>query len=266
MLSKTGVFDSGLGGLVITSALIKALPQYDYLYLGDTAHLPYGDKTSGRILKYTLDSLNYLISQDCKLIIIACNTATSICLRYIQQKYIPAHAPDVKVLGVVIPTVEVALSDNCCRIGVIATQATTNSHIYQTELKKINPNISVTEIATPRLVPMIEHNCFDDMEETLRSYLAQFPKLDSLILGCTHYPLIKEYCRRLLPQTKIISQDELMGAKLADYLHRHPEIETKLSRNGQRNFCVTRKNIDSERVAQQLYPQINVAEISILQK
>ena len=266
MLSKIGVFDSGLGGLVITSALIKALPQYDYSYLGDTAHLPYGDKTSGRILKYTLDSLNYLISQDCKLIIIACNTATSICLRYIQQKYIPAHAPDVKVLGVVIPTVEVALSDNCCRIGVIATQATTNSHIYQTELKKINPNISVTEIATPRLVPMIEHNCFDDMEETLRSYLAQFPNLDSLILGCTHYPLIKEYCRRLLPQTKIISQDELMGAKLADYLHRHPEIETKLSRNGQRNFCVTRKNIDSERVAQQLYPQINVAEISILQK
>ena len=144
-MSKIGVFDSGLGGLVITTALIKALPQYDYLYLGDTAHLPYGDKTSGRILKYTLDSISYLIKQDCKLIIIACNTATSICLRYIQQKFIPSNAPDVKVLGVIIPTVEVALSSGEKKVGVIATQATINSHIYQTELQKINPNIDVIE-------------------------------------------------------------------------------------------------------------------------
>ena len=156
---KIGVFDSGLGGLVITKTFMNELPEYDYLYLGDTAHLPYGEKTSGRILKYTLDSLKYLIAQNCKLIIIACNTATSITLRYIQQKFIPAYAPDVKVLGVVIPTVETAIEENAKSVGIIATSATVASHIYKTELQKLDSSLLVTEVATPQLVPLIEGKC-----------------------------------------------------------------------------------------------------------
>ena len=126
---KIGVFDSGLGGLVITKSFIDSLPEYDYLYYGDSAHLPYGDKTSGRILGYTLEAMRYMISRGCKIIIIACNTATSICLRYIQQRFIPEFAPDVKVLGVVIPTVEVAVENLSRTVGVVATNATVRSHI-----------------------------------------------------------------------------------------------------------------------------------------
>ena len=260
---KIGVFDSGLGGLVITQAFIKALPDYDYLYLGDTAHLPYGEKTSGRILKYTLDSLRYLIDSDCGLIIIACNTATSIALRYIQQKFIPAYAPRVKVLGVVIPTVEAALAQPVSRVGVIATPATIKSHIYATELHKIQPSVKVTEVATPQLVPLIESNNFQYMDNLVDDYLSNFDAINSLILGCTHYPLIKDYCRRRLPDVNIISQDELMGAKLADYLHRHPEIDSQLSRQGTRRFCVTRTSPSALAVASRLIPDIEVAEISL---
>ena len=146
---KIGVFDSGLGGLVITKAFVEHLPEYDYVYYGDTKNLPYGEKTSEQVLAYTIEAIKFLIKQNCGLIIIACNTATSIALRYLQQKFIPSYAPDVKVLGVVIPTVEEALEDNAKRIGILATQATVNSHIYQQELLKLNPNLDVFEIASP---------------------------------------------------------------------------------------------------------------------
>ena len=261
---KIGVFDSGLGGLVITKAFIDTLPQYDYLYLGDTAHLPYGEKTSGRILKYTLDAMKWLIKHDCKLIIIACNTATSICLRYIQQKFIPAEAPDVKVLGVVIPTVEVALAGGEKHIGVIATKATVESHIYQTELKKINPNISVAEQATPQIVPLIESNDFSNMEKVLEDYLQPLKNVESLILGCTHYPLIKNYARKILPNCHIISQDEFMGEKLANYLKRHPEIESKLGKNQKRRFFVSRINPQAQLIAERLIPHILLEQTALL--
>ena len=260
---KIGIFDSGLGGLVITKALIQSLPEYDYLYLGDTAHLPYGEKTSGHILKYTLDSLRWLISQDCKLIIIACNTATSVALRYIQQKFIPEYAPDVKVLGVIIPTVEVALEHNHRSIGVIATEATIRSHIYRTELQKINPAVVVEEVSAPQLVPLIESNNFQYMDNIVEDYLFHFDNIDSLILGCTHYPLIKDYCRRVLPHVSIISQDELMGAKLSDYLRRHPEIDANLSQNRQRSFNVTRLMPQSSAIARRLIPQIDLRTVKL---
>ncbi len=259
---KIGVFDSGLGGLVITKAFMDRLPEYDYLYLGDTRHLPYGEKTSGRILKYTLDALRWLIKNDCKLVIIACNTATSVTLRYIQQKFIPAVAPEVKVLGVVIPTVETAVENGGRNIGVIATPATVNSHIYRIELQKLNNNLSVQELATPLLVPKIENNDFADMENIVADYLRAFQGIDRLILGCTHYPLIKEYCRKLLPQdAEVISQDELMGAKLADYLRRHTEIESCLNRNGNRRFCVTKLSPKACDVALRLIPGIKIEEV-----
>lgn len=257
---KIGVFDSGLGGLVITKALIEALPQYDYLYYGDSAHLPYGDKTSGTILNYTLRAMKYMIQNDCKLIIIACNTATAITLRYIQQRFIPVYAPDVKVLGVVIPTVEVATEQNKTRVGVIATNATVHSQIYTTELLKVNANCVVTEIAAPELVPAIENNDFAQAAAIVHHYAAYFQNCQSLILGCTHYPLVKEFFRRELPNITIVSQDELMGAKLTDYLRRHTEIETALTRGGKREFKVSRSDKSAERVAQILFDDIEIRQ------
>lgn len=255
---KIGMFDSGLGGLVITKACIEALPDYDYIYYGDTANLPYGDKTSGQILAHTLDAVKFLISQNCGLIIIACNTATSVSLRYIQQRFIPAYAPDVKVLGVVIPTVEVAAENNVSSVGVIATAATVRSHIYETELHKISPSLKVEEIAAPELVPAIENNDFAAAEKYAVQYAARFTNIQSLILGCTHYPLLKETFCRVLPGVKIVSQYELIGAKLKNYLDRHLEIDITLSRQGRQRFLVSSLNEHYQSIASRLFPEINI--------
>jgi glutamate racemase len=259
---KIGVFDSGLGGLVITKAFVELMPEYDYVYYGDTAHLPYGEKDSAQILSYTIEAIKFLIAQNCGLIIIACNTATSIALRYLQQRFIPAFSPDTKVLGVVIPTVEEALLDNARNIGVLATQATVHSQIYATELHKIKPDLNVTEIAAPELVPAIENNNFGLAEQKLQEYLAQLPDIDSLILGCTHYPLLKKCARRTLPENvHVVSQDELMGQKLQDYLKRHIEIDICLSRNHQLEVLVSHLNEHYRQVAATLFPDITVTEV-----
>lgn len=257
---KIGVFDSGLGGLVITKAFINAMPEYDYFYYGDSAHLPYGDKTSGRILNYTLDAIRYMINNDCKLIIIACNTATSIALRYLQKRFIPSFAPDVKVLGVVIPTVEVANENNSQKVGVIATSATIRSHIYRDELRKINSQAEIIEIAAPELVPAIENNDFETAHEFVREYSRSFTDCDSLILGCTHYPLLKEMFRAELPHVRIVSQDELMANKLKYYLIRHSEIESMLSKHGERCFKISSLNQHSQKVALNLFPDIHLVK------
>ncbi len=258
---KIGVFDSGLGGLVITKAFINALPDYDYVYYGDTQNLPYGEKTSGQILSYTIEAIKFLIAQKCGLIIIACNTATSIALRYLQQRFIPSFAPDVKVLGVVIPTVEAALLDNTAHVGVVATSATVRSHIYREELHKLKPDLQVSEIAAPELVPLIEADDFAAAEQMSKQYAAKFADVDSLILGCTHYPLLKNYFRYALPKVRIVSQDELMGAKLADYLRRHIEIDITLSRNQEYKFLVSNWNEHYQKVAATLFPGIPVEEV-----
>ncbi len=258
---KIGVFDSGLGGLVVTKAFKQALPEYDYVYYGDTARLPYGEKTSGQILSYTIEAIKYLIEQNCGLIIIACNTATSIALRYLQQRFIPSFAPDTKVLGVVIPTVEEAVSGNVSRIGVLATNATVRSHIYQTELQKINSKLEVFEVAAPELVPAIERDDFAAAEAAAAEYIRAFDNIDSLILGCTHYPLLKGVFRHLLPENvRVVSQDELMGAKLRDYLRRHVEIDISLSRGGSLRVLVSRLNNHYRRVADRLFSGIGIEE------
>ena len=258
---KIGVFDSGLGGLVVTKAFIEALPEYDYVYYGDTEHLPYGEKSSAQIMQYTINAIKYLISQKCGLIIIACNTATAISLRFIQQHFIPHYAPDIKVLGVVIPTVEEALLSNASKVGVIATQVTVNSHIYQQELVKLNPRLSIKEIAAPELVPAIENNDFKLAQNLSVQYASKFQDVDSLILGCTHYPLLKECFRQALPKVNIISQDELMGKKLADYLKKHIEIDICLSRNQESLFFVSNWNEHYQKVAATLVPGIPIQEV-----
>lgn len=259
---KIGIFDSGLGGLVITKAFISTMPQYDYIYYGDTHNLPYGEKTSGQILAYALEAIKFLIAQDCALIIIACNTATSITLRYIQQRFLPVYAPNVKVLGVVIPTIEEAISSATHKVGVVATTATVRSHIYQTELHKINHDLQVQEIAAPQLVPMIENNDFAKAPQLVAFYAEQFSDINSLILGCTHYPLLKKYFRDYFgDKVQVVSQDELMGAKLQNYLERHSEIANKLSHNGKYKIMVSDLNCHYNQVAATLFPDIPVQQV-----
>ncbi|MBE6445409.1 MAG: glutamate racemase [Alphaproteobacteria bacterium] len=258
---KIGVFDSGLGGLVVTKAFIDKMPEYDYVYYGDTANLPYGEKTSEQILSYTVAAIKFLVSQNCGLIVVACNTATAIALRFLQQQFMPFFAPDVKVLGVVIPTVEEALSYNAKKVGVISTRATTSSMIYRQELLKINSELEIREIASPELVPAIEGNDFAEAKKISEQYAKKFEDMDSLILGCTHYPLVKNMFRECLPQVRIISQDELMGDKLKDYLQRHIEIDICLSRNSDYKFLVSEWNGAYQKVASTLFPDIPIKKV-----
>lgn len=258
---KIGVFDSGLGGLIIAQAFIKHMPAFDYFYYGDYANLPYGDKTSEHILNYTLNAMKYMISQNCKIIVIACNTATSIALRYIQQVFLPDFAPNIKCLGVIVPTVEIAVESGFSTIGVIATKSTVNSHVYKTELLKIKPDLNVIEVAAPELVPLIENNNLEQAEDIVRQNSNYFKNCDGLILGCTHYPLLKKCFINNLPTTKIISQDEFIAQKLQDYLERHGEICEFLAQNGLRDFKVTSFNDKTQQIAKNLGIDIKLTKI-----
>ena len=240
---KIGIFDSGLGGLFVTRALTKKLPQYDYVYLGDTQRVPYGNRSRETIYQFLREAVEYLFSHDCELIIVACNTASAEALRKIQQQYLPKHYPKRRVLGVIIPTAEVALENTQTkRIGVLATQGTVRSQTYVRELKKIAPHVKIFQQAAPLLVPIIENNSMEFVDLTLRSYLEPLLKknIDTLILGCTHYPILKSRIKKLCgPRVKVISQDEIISQKLFNYLKRHPEIDRKLTKKRRRSFLVT---------------------------
>ena len=240
---KIGIFDSGLGGLFVAKTLVKDLPQYEYIYLGDTQRVPYGDRSPETVYQFLEEAVNYLFKHDCALIIVACNTASAEALRQIQQKYLPKHYPDRKILGIIIPTAEEALKDaKIKRVGVIATQGTVNSNTYRRELKKIRADVAVFQQAAPTLVPLIESNAVRFVDPILRSYLQPLlkKKIDALILGCTHYPILKKEIKKICGKDiKIISSNEIISTKLANYLQRHPEIEKKLGKNKQRKFLVT---------------------------
>lgn len=240
---KIGIFDSGLGGLFVTRALTKKLPQYDYVYLGDTKRVPYGNRSRETIYQFLREAVEYLFSHDCELIIVACNTASAEALRRVQQQYLPKHHPKRRVLGVIIPTAEVALENGRAkRIGVLATQGTVRSRTYVRELKKITPHVKIFQQAAPLLVPIIESNSIKFADPILRSYLKPLleKNIDTLILGCTHYPILKSRVKKLCgPRIKVISQDEIISEKLFDYLRRHPEIEKRLTKKRRRSFLVT---------------------------
>lgn len=240
-----GVFDSGFGGLAVLREFLQALPEYDYLYLGDNARIPYGTRSDAVVLKFTRQAVDYLFAQGCVLIILACHTASSKALRAIQQQYLPYHYPNNRVLGVVIPTVEEALARSVSgRIGVIATEGTVASNSFKIELRKLNPRVQVFQQACPLLVPIIE--CGEQDGEVadlmLRKYLTPLlaQKIDTLILGCTHYSILKPKIQALVnSQVRIICSGEVTAMKLADYLRRHPEIDCRLSRQGQRRYLTT---------------------------
>jgi glutamate racemase len=240
---KIGIFDSGIGGLIILRSIKKHLPDYDYVYLGDTKRVPYGNRSQKAIFDFTSEAIDFLFKKNCSLVIVACNSASARALRKIQREWLPKHHGERRVLGVIIPTVEEAARDNKFkRIGLIATEATINSQAFDKELKKFNQEVKVFSLATPLLVSLIENNGLKWVEEILADYLKPFKKdnLQALLLGCTHYPIIKKLIRKIVgKKIKVISQDEIIPKKLELYLKNHPEIRTKLSKNRKVDILVT---------------------------
>lgn len=240
-----GVFDSGLGGLTILKGILKELPDYDYIYLGDNARVPYGGRSPDIIYEYTRQMVDYLFRQGCQLVILACNTASSVALRRLQKEYLPQNYPQRRILGVIRPAVEVAaeLSFNN-RIGVIGTEATINSQAFPREFAKVRPDYKIFQQACPLLVPIIEAGelKWEGLDSILDKYFSYLKKKDvgALILGCTHYSLIKDKIQQHIGKNvRLVAEDKIVPLKLKDYLWRHPEIEKKISRNKKRVFLST---------------------------
>jgi glutamate racemase len=245
-----GVFDSGFGGLTILKSFLEHLPQYDYLYLGDNARTPYGNRSPELIYQFTREAVDFLFGQGCQLILIACFTASAEALQQIQQEYLPEkNQRDKKlqrrILGVIRPLVEEAIRfNNFKKIGVIGTCGTINSQTFIRELKKINPNLEIHQKECPLLVPLIEEGYYlrREAKMILRNYLRQLKlkKIDTLILGCTHYPIMLKQIRQVIGKScRILNPGEIVAKSLVEYLTRHPEIESQLSRNSQVRFFTT---------------------------
>ena len=242
-----GIFDSGYGGLTILEQIRKELPGYDYLYLGDNARTPYGTRSFDVVYRFTLQCVEYLFRQGCHLVILACNTASAKALRTIQQNDLNKIDPNRRVLGVIRPTVEeVVKFTKTKHIGLLATSGTVLSDSYPLEIHKIDPDIVVSSEACPLWVPLIENNEHQNegadyfVKKYRRNLLNQDSQIESVILGCTHYPLLYNKIARELPEgVKIISQGEIVAGSLADYLQRHPEMEEKCSRNASCRYLTT---------------------------
>lgn len=261
---KIGIFDSGLGGLFIAKHLRADLPQYDYHYFGDTARVPYGHRSQAQIYAFLKQGVKFLFDNDCQLIIVACNTASTNALRKVQQKYLPKHYPDRRVLGVIIPTAEAALAKGYTNIGVLGTKATVRSKTFVRELKKINPRVNVTQEAAPKLVPLIEKGDLKAIDPILKTYLAKLKTAEVILLGCTHYAIIKSNVKRLAGRRAVIAQTDIISGKLKDYLRRHPEIRQKLSQHKTLVLSVTKVTADvKKRAAQWFGKKITLHKIHI---
>ena len=240
-----GIFDSGIGGLTVTKEVLKQLPEYQLLYLGDIARTPYGNRSQELIYQFTEEAVGYLFEQGCQLVIIACNTASSEALRKIQQEWLPKNYPNRRVLGVIRPVAEEAVKvSRFGRIGVVGTQGTINSGAYERELKILRPDVKVFQQACPLLVPLIEEGQINRSEtmKILRNYLRPLKnqKIDTLILGCTHYPILfKQFQSVCGKNIEVLDSSKIIVEKLKDYLNRHPEIEEKLEKGSNHRFLVT---------------------------
>lgn len=245
--SPLGIFDSGFGGLTIFRCIQERLPQYDYIYLGDNARTPYGNRSYETVLRFTSQGVRYLFEQGCPLVIIACNTASAKALRTIQQQLLPAEFPERRVLGVIRPTVEaIHRFTRTNRVALWATLGTIRSESFSLEIAKYAPQVRLIPLACPLLVPLIEAGELEGpgLDYFIGKYWEQTQSraedIDTLLLGCTHYPLIRPRLEALLPRSvQIVSQGELVAPSLQDYLSRHPEMEARLSRQGGRRFLTT---------------------------
>lgn len=242
-----GIFDSGYGGLTVMKEIVRELPQYDYLYLGDNARSPYGTRSFDTIYHYTLECVKYLFAQHCHLVILACNTASAKALRNIQQKDLPNIDPDRRVLGVIRPTAEVIGKYSQSRhVGILGTSGTVNSKSYVMEIQKQFPNLEIYQEACPMWVPLVENQAYESegadyfVRQHIEAILSQSEKIDTLLLACTHYPLLIDKINQFIEDDiTVLSQGEIVAKSLADYLERHPEIEKKCTKSGTRRFLTT---------------------------
>ncbi len=230
-----GVFDSGLGGLSVLKKFLSDLPGYSYIYLGDNARVPYGNKSPETIYNYTIQAVDFLFRQNCHLVIVACNTASAQALRRVQQEWLPAHYPNRRVLGVIKPLAEAAAKENFKKIGVIGTKATINSGAYSREIKDLNSKIKIYSQAAPLLVPLIEEGRLNKPETKLilKSYLAplQSKKIEALILACTHYPYLENQIKKILgKKVAVPDTGKIVASSLKDYLKRHRELKITKSK------------------------------------
>ncbi len=239
-----GVFDSGLGGLAILRELLKALPEYDYMYLGDNARVPYGGRSLEVIYEFTRQAVDFLFRNNCVLVILACNTATAAALRKLQREYLPSAYPGRRILGVIRPTAEAVAESKAKRVGILATKATVLSESFVKEINKINPRIRVFQKAGPLLVPFIEEGEVGSpaFSMVLKSYVKPLlgKKIDSLVLACTHYELVRQRVRNLLgPGIRVFAEGQITAEKLGVYLQRHPGIGQSLSKKSKRVYLIT---------------------------
>lgn len=246
-MNPIGVFDSGYGGLTILRELRLELPEYDYLYLGDNARAPYGTRSFDLVYHFTLDAVKFLFAQGCHLVILACNTASAKALRTIQQRDLPQIDPSRRVLGVIRPTIEkIGEITHNGQIGIFATPGTIASRSYDIEISKLYPGFKTYGHACPMWVPLIEnweagHPGADYfVHQEVERLLTEGPEIDTVILACTHYPLLYDKIRAAMPDhISIVSQGHIVAKSLRDYLRRHPEMETSLSRESSCNYLTT---------------------------
>jgi glutamate racemase len=271
-MAAIGIFDSGYGGLTIFDKIQTTLPQYDYVYLGDNARAPYGTRSFEVVCRFTHQAVMHLFDEGCRLVILACNTASAKALRSIQQKYLPRLDPSLRVLGVIRPTVEVV--DRISRtkhVGVLGTSGTISSQSYTMEINHLFPHIRVTGEACPMWVPLVENREFDSpgadyfVEKHIGHILSLDPLIDTLILGCTHYPLLQDKIKAFLPPgVALFAQGERVAESLADYLTRHPEIDERLTKQASRRFLTTESaDIFAETASLFLHQSVEVEQVCL---
>lgn len=261
--SPIGVFDSGFGGLTILKEITALLPEYDYIYLGDNARSPYGTRSFETVYEYTLQSVKWFFDQNCPLVIIACNTASAKALRKIQEEFLPQDYSEKRVLGIVRPTSEV-IGDysNTKKIGIMATPGTVQSDSYKIEVNKFFPEVKVVQEACPMWVALVENNEHESkgadyfVKKHIHGLLKQDKNIDTVLLACTHYPLLKAKIEEFMPVgITVVSQGKIVADSLADYLKRHPEIESKISQKNRRTFYTTEDTQKFDRQASMFYGQ-----------
>lgn len=242
-----GVFDSGYGGLTILNEIQRAMPDYNYIYLGDNARAPYGTRSFDIVYRFTLQAVNYLFKQGCHLVILACNTASAKALRTIQQKDLPLIDPNRRVLGVIRPTVEKVgeISKNG-NIGVFGTPGTIQSQSYNIEIAKLHPQFNTYGNGCPMWVPLVENREADKpgadyfVKQEVDNLFGQQPNIDTVLLACTHYPLLYDKIRQYVPQSaQVIKQGEIIAESLVDYMRRHPEIDARCTQGGSTQYLTT---------------------------
>ena len=242
-----GVFDSGYGGLTILKEIRQLLPQYDYIYLGDNARAPYGPRSFDVVYRFTLEAVHYLFSQGCRLVILACNTASAEALRTIQQNDLPKIDPTRRVLGVIRPTVErLGELSHSGNIGVLGTKGTVRSQSYDMEIAKLYPSFTTTSQACPMWVPLVENHEATSpgadyfIDKYISELLSQNQQIDTILLACTHFPILYPKIRRRVNEAiNVVCQGEIVAESLADYLKRHPEMETRCSKGGTCRYLTT---------------------------